>query len=145
MTSDDSLAAILGRDSQVDASSAPQRRTSSWLVLVAVMITVLLLAWLWRDAWLPAQAVTVVRAEVAPIQLEAVGDQATSVSSLAPAFSAAGWVEADPFSVDATGLVSGVVHQVRCGKVNSSSGGGVGDRWRMILNMRWMVPRQPYA
>ena len=103
MSSD--LSAILGN--QASSASLPPRPRSGrhrWFAVVVIILVVFFAALTWRR-WIPAITVSVVR-------VDAVAADGAVVTTGQVAFQAAGWIEADPYLVEASALIDGIVAEV---------------------------------
>ncbi len=103
MSSD--LSAILG--TQASPPSLPPRPRSGrhrWFALAVIALVVLFAALTWRRL-IPATTVSVVR-------VDAVAADGAAVTTGQVAFQAAGWIEADPYLIEASALIDGIVAEV---------------------------------
>ncbi len=80
----------------------------SWLPFIILTLIVIGGLWFFRENVLPARHVRTARA----VPLAHAGGQGVSIQQGETLFQAAGWLEADPYSVNATALISGVVTEV---------------------------------
>ncbi len=99
------LSAILGN--QASSSNLPPQPPVGryrWFALAVLVLVSLFAALTWRR-WIPATTVSVVRVDTVPAD----GLVATSGQV---AFQAAGWIEADPYLVEASALIDGIVAEV---------------------------------
>ena len=103
MSSD--LSAILG--TQASPAAPPPRPPSTrhrWFALAVIILVMLFAAVTWRRL-VPATSVSVVR-------VDAVAADGTVATSGQVSFQAAGWIEADPYLIEASALIDGIVAEV---------------------------------
>jgi RND family efflux transporter MFP subunit len=98
--------AALARPAATPTSLPKRRRLGVWIVLALVLAFGALLAWSLTDVLRGASDVTVVRPRVAS------GGGGASAPSGAALLQAAGWIEPDPFPIQVSARVSGVVTEV---------------------------------
>jgi len=97
----------LARPAASHAAPPPRRRTGLWIVLLLLLAFGALIAWSLADTLRGEVEVSVVRP-----RLTSSANGASSAPAGAPLLQAAGWVEPDPFPLQVSARVSGVIAQV---------------------------------
>lgn len=92
-------------NSEPTTNTRPPRRIIIWLlpVLLVAVLVILFLAGSWRTI-LPAREVDVARARI--------GEASSAIKEGETLFQAAGWIQADPYAVSVTALISGIVEKI---------------------------------
>ena len=92
-------------NSEPTTKTRPPRRIFIWLipVFLVVVLVILFLAGSWKTI-LPAKEVDVARARI--------GEASAAVNEGETLFQAAGWIQADPYAVSVTALISGIVEKI---------------------------------